>query len=56
MSDLVIACINALGQDQPKLMMFTSHHGHLIRDIEIPGVDDNYMDEAKGPNDDLAPC
>jgi hypothetical protein len=39
MPDVVINRVNELGKEQPRLMMFTDRHGHLIRDMEIPGVD-----------------
>jgi hypothetical protein len=38
MPDTVIACVNALGNDQPEQLIFTNQCGCLIRDIEIPGV------------------
>jgi hypothetical protein len=40
MPDLVIDRVNALGRDQPQHMTFTDRHRRLIRDFEIPGVDD----------------
>jgi hypothetical protein len=39
MPDVVINRGNELGKDQPRLMTFTDHHGHLIGDMEITGVD-----------------
>jgi hypothetical protein len=39
LSDVVINRVNELGKDQPRLMTFTDHHGRLIGDMEIPGVD-----------------
>jgi hypothetical protein len=39
MLDVVIARVNASDSDQPYQMTFTDRHGHLIGDIEIPGVD-----------------
>jgi hypothetical protein len=30
--------VNTLGRDQPQHMTFTDRHGHLIGDVEIPGV------------------
>jgi hypothetical protein len=44
MPDVVIARVNALGSDQPCQMTFIDRHGHLIGDIEIPGVN---LDEEK---------
>ena len=38
---MVITCVNTLGNDQPKLLTFTEMHGHLIGDVEIPGVGRN---------------
>jgi hypothetical protein len=40
MPDTVIARVNALGTDQPEQLIFTDRRGHLIRDVEIPGVMD----------------
>jgi hypothetical protein len=45
MPDLVITRFNTLGSDHPQQMTFTDRHGHLIRDIEIPGVDANKEDD-----------
>jgi hypothetical protein len=39
MPDVLINHVNELDKNQPSLMMITDRHGHLIRDIEIPGVD-----------------
>jgi hypothetical protein len=39
MPDVVINRVNELGKDQPSLMTLTDHHGRLIGDMEIPGVD-----------------
>ena len=36
--DTVIACVNTLGGDQPKLNTFADRHGRLIGDVETPGV------------------
>ena len=36
--DTVIACVNTLGGDQPKLNTFAERHGRLIGDVETPGV------------------
>jgi hypothetical protein len=49
MPDVVIAQVNALGSDQPRQMTFTDIHGHLIRDIEIPGVDSHEEQEDTFP-------
>jgi hypothetical protein len=38
MPDIVIACFNALGSDQPHHMTFTDRHGRLVRDTDIPRV------------------
>ena len=38
MSDMVIACVNTLSDDQPKQFTFIARHGHLIVYLEIPGV------------------
>jgi hypothetical protein len=40
MPDLVIDRVNALCLDHPHHMNFTDRHGHLIGNVEIPGVDD----------------
>jgi hypothetical protein len=39
MPDLLIDRVNALCCDQPQQMTFTDRHGHLIGDVEIPGLD-----------------
>jgi hypothetical protein len=39
-TDTVIAHVNALGNDQPKQLIFTHQCRHLIGDVEIPGVMD----------------
>jgi hypothetical protein len=49
MPDVVIARGNALGSDQPCQMTFTDRHGHLIGDIEIPGVDSDEEQEDHFP-------
>ena len=36
--DKVIAHINTLGVDQPKLLTFTDIHGHIIEYVKTPGV------------------
>ena len=41
MPDMVIARVNTLGGDQPKLLTFTGRHGRLIRNLENPGVGDD---------------
>jgi hypothetical protein len=47
MPDLVIACVNALGNDQPKLLIFTSRQGRIIGDVDIPRIqDDSIADDA----------
>jgi hypothetical protein len=38
--DTVIACVNALGTNQPKQLIFTDQCGCPIRDVKIPGVMD----------------
>jgi hypothetical protein len=48
MPDIVINRVNELGKDQPSLMTFTDSHGHIIGNIEIPGVystedEDDYL-------------
>jgi hypothetical protein len=48
MPDLVITRVNALGSDQPR-MRFKDRHGHLIGDIEIPGVDADKDDDDHIP-------
>jgi hypothetical protein len=40
MPDTVIACVNALGTDQPKQLIFTNQRGCQIRDVKIAGVMD----------------
>ena len=35
----VIACVNTLGGDQPKLLTFKDSHGRLIGDVETLGAD-----------------
>jgi hypothetical protein len=49
MPDLVIDRVNALGRAQPQHMTFTDRHGHLIGDVEIPGVDDQEEDDDHLP-------
>jgi hypothetical protein len=44
MPDVVIAHVDALGSDQTHKMSFTDIHGHLMGDIDIPGVDSNQDD------------
>ena len=41
MLDTVIACVNTLGDDQPKIITFSDWHGRLIGDVETPGVGAN---------------
>jgi hypothetical protein len=60
MPDLVIARVNALGSDQPELLTFTDCHGCLIGDVDIPGIQGDYVaDGAEFPgvdpviNDDI---
>jgi hypothetical protein len=48
MPDMVIACVNALGTDQPKQLIFTDRRGRPIGDVEIPGV----MDFEEEEDDD----
>jgi hypothetical protein len=48
MPDMVIACMNALGTDQPEQLIFTDRRGRPIRDVEIPGV----MDFEEEDNND----
>ena len=38
MPDTVIARVNILVGNQPKLLTFTDRHGHIIGDVETPGV------------------
>jgi hypothetical protein len=45
MLDTVIACVNALGTDKPKQLIFTNQCRHPIGDVEIPGVMD-FEEEA----------
>jgi hypothetical protein len=40
MPDLAIDRVNSLCLDQAQHMTFTDRHGHLIGNVEIPGVDD----------------
>jgi hypothetical protein len=47
MPDTVIACVNALATDEPEQLIFTDQRGHLIGDVEIPGV----MDFVEEDND-----
>jgi hypothetical protein len=47
MLDTVIAHVNTLRTDQPKQLIFTDQCGHLIGDVEIPGV----MDYEEENND-----
>jgi hypothetical protein len=49
MPDLVIDRVNTLGRDQPQHMTFTDRHGHLMGDVEIPGVDDQEEDDDHLP-------
>ena len=37
--DTVIARVNTLGGDQPKLLTFKDSHGRLIGDVETLGAD-----------------
>ena len=39
--EMVIAHVNTLGSDQPKLITFKDRHVRLIGDVETPGVGDN---------------
>jgi hypothetical protein len=48
MPDTVIACVNALGPDQPEQLIFTDPRGCPIGDVEIPGV----MDFEEEDNND----
>jgi hypothetical protein len=48
MPDMVIACVNALGTDQPEQLVFTDQRGRPIGDVEIPGV----MDFEEEDDDD----
>ena len=38
MPDTVMVRVNKLGGDQPKQLTFIDRHGHLIVDLEIPGL------------------
>ena len=38
MPETVIARVNTLGGNQPKLNTFSYRHDRLIRDMETPGV------------------
>jgi hypothetical protein len=49
MPDVVINRVNELGKDQPSLMTFTDHHGRLIGDMEIPGVDSTKDEDDNFP-------
>jgi hypothetical protein len=49
MPDLVIDWVNALVRNNPQHMTFTNRHGHLIGDVEIPGVYDEEEDDAHLP-------
>jgi hypothetical protein len=51
--DVVINRVNELGKYQPRLMTFTDRHGHLIVDMEIPGVDSTKDEDDYFPG--LAP-
>jgi hypothetical protein len=58
MPDTVIACVNALGNNQPEQLSFTHQCRCLIRDVEIPGVmvfeeHDDDDDDAEMPVLDL---
>ena len=53
---IVINRVNTLGTGQPEMLTYTDHHGRLIKDIEIPGVDandDNDTDTASVFDDDI---
>jgi hypothetical protein len=50
--ELVIACVNMLGKDQPKLFTFTDRHGCLIGDAKVQDIADN-IDNAIDNNDDI---
>ena len=41
MVETVIARVNTLGSDQPKILTFTDRHGRLIGDVETPVVGAN---------------
>jgi hypothetical protein len=49
MPGLLIDQVNAGGRDKPQQMTFTNRHGHLIGDIEIPGVDADEDDDDPPP-------
>jgi hypothetical protein len=49
MSDVIVTRVNELGKDQPSLMAFTYFRGHLIGDIEIPGVDSTKDEDDNFP-------
>jgi hypothetical protein len=51
-SELVIARVNMLGKDQPKLFTFTDRHGRLIGDAKVQDVADD-IDNAIDNNDDI---
>jgi hypothetical protein len=53
MPDTVIACVNALGTDQPKQLIFTDRRGRPIGDVEIPGVMD--FEEEEDDDDAVMP-
>ena len=46
MPDLVIARVNALGHDQPKILMFTDRKGRQIGEVEPTGVADAVDDDV----------
>jgi hypothetical protein len=50
--ELVIACVNMLGKDQPKLFTFADRHGRLIADAEAQDAADD-IDNAMDNNDDV---
>jgi hypothetical protein len=50
--ELVIACVNVLGKDQPKLFAYTDRHGRLIGDAEAQDIAEN-IDNAVDDNDDV---
>jgi hypothetical protein len=49
MPDTVIACVNALGSDQPEQLIFTDRHGRLIGDTEFPGA--HFGDNDEPPSE-----
>ena len=54
--DIVIDCVNTLGNGQPEILTYTDRHGRLIGDIETPGVDpddDNDKDTASVFDDNV---